>query len=44
MKGYDNDVGYMGYIPNKGYNLFSTETEYYEYLEESEEKRNEKNI
>ena len=31
MKGYDTDSGYMGFIDGK-YMLFSSETEYYEYL------------
>ena len=34
MKGYPTQIGYMGYIPNKGYTLFSTETEYIEYIRE----------
>lgn len=31
MKGYVVQEGYRGYIPNKGYVLFSTEDEYKEY-------------
>ena len=34
MKGYPIESGYMGYIPNIGYSLFSTETEYQEYYKE----------
>lgn len=34
MKGYPIHEGYMGYIPNRGYILFSTETEYLEYYKE----------
>jgi hypothetical protein len=34
MKGYPTDTGYRGYIPNVGYVLFSTETEYLEYYKE----------
>ena len=37
MKGYPIQSGYMGYIPNMGYILFSTETDYTEYYRESEE-------
>lgn len=31
MKGYTIDEGYMGYIPNEGYTLFSTYGDYVEY-------------
>ena len=31
MKGYIVHSGYMGYIPEVGYTLFSTESEYIEY-------------
>ena len=31
MKGYIVHLGYMGYIPEMGYTLFSTESEYVEY-------------
>jgi hypothetical protein len=34
MKGYPTQTGYMGYIPNKGYSLFATETDYEEYYQE----------
>lgn len=34
MKGYPIDKGYMGYIPNQGYVLFCTESEYLEYYME----------
>ena len=34
MKGYPTDSGYRGYIPEKGYILFSTEREYREYYRE----------
>ena len=33
MKGYPTYDGFMGYIPHKGYTLFATENEYYEYFE-----------
>lgn len=36
MKGYTTQTGYMGYIPEKGYILFSTENDYKEYWEELE--------
>ena len=36
MKGYPTQTGYMGYIPGNGYSLFSTETEYVEYMREIE--------
>ena len=35
MKGYPIEAGYMGYIPNVGYILFSTENEYVEYYKET---------
>ena len=35
MRGYPTQVGYMGYIPNEGYSLFSTEDEYYEFYKEN---------
>ena len=35
MKGYVTSAGYKGYIPNKGYVLFSTEDEYKEYYIEN---------
>ena len=35
MKGYATKTGYMGYIPNKGYILFCSETEYCEYYREN---------
>ena len=41
MKGYIIDVGYMGYIPNKGYTLFTTEEEYREEYRETENEENE---
>ena len=31
MRGYSTQSGFMGYIPNKGYCLFSSETDYIEY-------------
>lgn len=31
MKGYSTAYGYMGYIPNKGYILFSCEKDYEEF-------------
>lgn len=31
MKGYPTQTGYMGYIPGKGYSLFSSEDDYEEY-------------
>ena len=34
LKGYATSIGYMGYIPDIGYSLFSTETEYVEYYKE----------
>ena len=34
MKGYIVNSGYMGYIPDKGYSLFSTQKEYEEYYKE----------
>ena len=33
MKGYPIEQGYMGYIPDKGYVLFSCEQDYEEYYE-----------
>ena len=35
MKGYTTNTGYKGYIPNKGYILFSTEDEYKEFFREN---------
>lgn len=35
MRGYTTSQGYMGYIPNEGYSLFSTETEYEEFFREN---------
>ena len=35
MKGYPTQTGYMGYIPNEGYNLFATESDYIEIYKES---------
>jgi len=35
MKGYTTQQGFMGYIPNKGYILFCTQTEYIEYYQEA---------
>ena len=40
MKGYVIDRGYMGYIPGKGYILFSTEEEYCECYRELQEETN----
>lgn len=40
MKGYNTDIGYMGYIPGEGYSLFSCERDYIEIME-SEENGNE---
>ena len=37
MKGYLTQNGFMGYIPNKGYWLFSNETDYIEYYRENYE-------
>ena len=34
MKGYATQTGYMGYMPNEGYSLFATETDYVEYYQE----------
>ena len=34
MKGYTTSEGYKGYIPDKGYMLFATESEYEEYYAE----------
>lgn len=34
MKGYNVPEGYMGYIPDEGYILFSSEEDYREYYEE----------
>ncbi len=34
MKGYNVPEGYMGYIPDVGYSLFSSEEDYREYYEE----------
>lgn len=36
MKGYTVSTGYMGYIPEMGYILFSTQNEYEEYYKEKE--------
>ena len=33
MKGYPTQNGYMGYIPGKGYILFSCESDYKEHYE-----------
>ena len=33
MKGYNTSVGYMGYVDGE-YMLFSSESEYYEFLED----------
>ena len=33
MKGYITQAGYMGYIPDKGYILFSCERDYEEYFD-----------
>jgi hypothetical protein len=36
MKGYPTQTGYMGYVPwKRRYILFSTETEYLEYITET---------
>ena len=35
MKGYSTASGYMGYVEGK-YMLFSDESEYFEYMEETE--------
>lgn len=35
MKGYVTSNGYKGYIPERGYVLFSTQTEYEEYYREN---------
>lgn len=37
MKGYPVSNGYMGYVLGKGYVLFATETEYYEWYYENHE-------
>ena len=37
MKGYPTQSGYMGYIPNKGYILFSFEQDYEEFYEAQKE-------
>ena len=38
MKGYNNDVGYMGYVPSEGiYRLFESDSDYKEYILECEE-------
>lgn len=37
MKGYPTQIGYMGYIPNKGYTLFATENDYCEYYDTHKE-------
>lgn len=34
MKGYVTYYGYMGYIPNEGYHLYASESEYVEDYEE----------
>lgn len=34
MKGYQTAQGYMGYVPGKGYMLFTSDTEYKEYYAE----------
>ena len=33
MKGYNTDKGYMGYVEGR-YMLFSSEEEYYDYMED----------
>ena len=35
MKGYYTQTGYMGYVEGK-YMLFASESEYYEYMKESD--------
>lgn len=35
MKRYPVNAGYMGYIPDVGYRLFSTEEDYKEFYEEN---------
>lgn len=35
MKGYVTSSGYKGYIPERGYVLFSTEDDYKEYYREN---------
>lgn len=38
MKGYNIDVGYMGYVPSEGeYQLFDSEQDYKEYISENGE-------
>lgn len=39
MKGYITPYGYMGYIPGKGYILFSSEDDYKEAYKEEEGKK-----
>lgn len=39
MKGYPTANGYMGYIPNVGYSLFSTELEYIEFYKMEVERK-----
>ena len=39
MKGYETQMGYMGYIPGIGYSLFPTETEYVEYYRNEVERK-----
>lgn len=39
LKGYTTSTGYMGYIPNIGYSLFSTETEYIEFYRNEVERK-----
>lgn len=36
MKGYPTQIGYMGYVPNEGYVLFASETDYKEYYKAME--------
>lgn len=40
MKGYSTAYGYMGYIPSKGYILFSCESDYEEAYKEWEANAN----
>ena len=38
MKGYPTQAGYMGYVPNEGYILFSCEKDYEEFYKTYETK------
>ena len=44
LKNYSVESGEMGYIPEKGYILFSSDREYEEWLKEHEETESEMEV